>query len=355
MKPPGLELQAVVKRFGAHLAVDGASLRIEDGEIVALLGPSGCGKTTTLRLIAGFETPDAGQIAVGGADVARLPPFRRNIGLVFQDYALFPHKSVADNVDYGMRQHGVARPERERRRTELLRLVRLEGLEARRPSALSGGQQQRVALARALAIAPRLLLLDEPLSNLDAKLREALRTEMREILRAAGTTTLIVTHDQLEAIALADRIALMNKGCIEQVGSAREIYDTPATRFVSEFIGQSLWFAGRYEVDGSAGRFVSDDGLIFRVTPPQRMAARHGLSIRPEHVHLRPRADDDNRLDATVERVDFLGAELKVVCRLAGGRSITVPIRSDAAAVPEPGAAVALGIASGRCRIVADG
>jgi putative spermidine/putrescine transport system ATP-binding protein len=354
MKPPGLELQGVVKRFGAHVAVDGASLRVEDGEIVALLGPSGCGKTTTLRLIAGFEALDAGDITVGGTDVVRLPPFRRNIGLVFQDYALFPHKSVAGNVDYGMRQHSVASPERERRRAELLRLVRLEGLEARRPSALSGGQQQRVALARALAIAPRLLLLDEPLSNLDAKLREALRTELREILRAAGTTTLIVTHDQAEAIALADRIALMNKGCIEQVGTAREMYETPATRFVSEFIGQSLWFAGRYEADASMGRFVSDDGLVFRVAPPERVAARYGLSIRPEHVHLQPRPGDDNRFGATVERVDFLGAELMVACRLDGGRSITVPIRSDDDAVPEPGANVALGIASARCRIVAD-
>jgi ABC-type Fe3+/spermidine/putrescine transport system ATPase subunit len=354
MKSPGLELKDVVKRFGAHVAVDGASLRAEDGEIVALLGPSGCGKTTTLRLIAGFETLDAGHIAVGGTNVAQLPPFRRHIGLVFQDYALFPHKSVADNVDYGMRQHGVARPERERRRAELLRLVRLEGLEPRRPSALSGGQQQRVALARALAIAPRLLLLDEPLSNLDAKLREALRTELREILRAAGTTTLIVTHDQAEAIVIADRIALMNKGCIEQVGTAREMYETPATRFVSEFIGRSLWFAGRYEVDGSAGRFVSDDGLVFRVAPPARGAARHGLSIRPEHVHLQPRPDDDNRLGATVERVEFHGAELMVACRLDSGRSIIVPIRSDDAAVPEPGANVTLGVASARCRIVAD-
>jgi ABC-type Fe3+/spermidine/putrescine transport system ATPase subunit len=351
MSSSGLDLVNVVKRFGDHAAVDGASLDVKAGEIVALLGPSGCGKTTTLRLIAGFESLDAGTIAIGGTDIANLPPYRRDIGLVFQDYALFPHMTVAANINYGMRQRGIAQTEQDRRRADLLRLARLEGLGDRRPLSLSGGQQQRVALARALAISPKLLLLDEPLSNLDAKLREALRIELRDILRAVGTTTLVVTHDQTEAIGLADRIALMNRGRIVQVGTAREIYDEPATRFVAEFIGQSIWFPGR--VDGAL--FVTDDGLSFAVNAPAHVSAANGLSIRPEHVHLPARASDINRIPATVLNVEFFGAELIVSCRLdAGGRVIRIPIRSDDEAVPIAGARVELGIAPDRCRVVAD-
>jgi putative spermidine/putrescine transport system ATP-binding protein len=260
MNSAGLDLVNVVKRFGDHAAVDGASLSVKGGEIVALLGPSGCGKTTTLRLVAGFEKPDGGSVAIGGADIARLPPYRRDIGLVFQDYALFPHLTVAANINYGMKQRGIAKAEQDRRGGELLRLTRLEGLDERRPMALSGGQQQRVALARALAISPKLLLLDEPLSNLDAKLRETLRIELRDILRVVGTTTLVVTHDQTEAIGLADRIALMNKGRIVQVGTAREIYQEPATRFVAEFIGQSIWFSGHLRQGAERAEFVARRG-----------------------------------------------------------------------------------------------
>lgn len=356
MKPAGLELQNVVKRFGSHVAVDGASLSAENGEIIALLGPSGCGKTTTLRLIAGFEKLEGGQILVGGDNIAGLPPFRRDIGLVFQDYALFPHMTVRQNVDYGMRQRDISRADSEKRRRDLLRLVRLEGLEDRRPAALSGGQQQRVALARALAISPKLLLLDEPLSNLDAKLREALRVELREILRTVGMTTLVVTHDQMEAIGIADRIALMNLGRIVQVGTPREIYEEPSTRFVAEFIGQSLWFTGRFEPDGSLqGRFAADDGLTFMAAPPVVAASRYGLSIRPEHVHLGARASDVNRFGAIVERVDFFGAELILRCRLgAKGRAVAIPIRSDDSAIPNPGDRIELGVALARCRVVAD-
>ena len=356
MTPPGLHLRNVVKRFGDHAAVDDASLTVARGEIVALLGPSGCGKTTTLRLVAGFEQPDAGSIAILGEDVAGLPPHRRDIGLVFQDYALFPHLTVAANIGYGLRLRGVARRERVRRCDELLRLVRLGGLHDRRPAELSGGQQQRVALARALAISPKLLLLDEPLSNLDAKLREALRVELGEILRAVGTTTLIVTHDQSEAIALSDRIALMNQGRIVQAGTAREIYEQPATRFVAEFVGQSIWFSGslRPRACGSA-EFVAEDGLVFPVNARASTGGPHGLSIRPEHIHLPPRADDVIRIPATVMRVEFLGAELIVSCRLAGGRVIRLPLRSDDAAVPRADDRVELGISPDRCRVVADG
>jgi ABC-type Fe3+/spermidine/putrescine transport system ATPase subunit len=356
MTLPGLELENVVKRFGSNVAVDGASLSTGSGEIVALLGPSGCGKTTTLRLIAGFERLEAGHIAIGGADIVNLPPFQRDIGLVFQDYALFPHMTAAQNIDYGMRQRGVPRADRERRRLDLLRLVRLEGLEGRRPAALSGGQQQRIALARALAISPKLLLLDEPLSNLDAKLREALRMELREILQAVGTTTLLVTHDQIEAIGIADRIALMDRGRIVQIGTAQEVYEAPTTRFVAEFVGRSLWFTGRFEPDGShQGRFLTDDGLVFVTQRPVATAARYGLSIRPEHVHLKARADDINKVTAIVERVDFFGAELVLRCRLdANGRAVAIPIRSDDPAAAAPGDRVELSISSKRCRVVVD-
>ena len=350
----GLELVNAIKRFGDHAAVDGATLSVNDGEIVALLGPSGCGKTTTLRMIAGFETLDAGTIAIGGADVAKLPPYRRDIGLVFQDYALFPHLTVAANINYGMKQRGIAKAEQDRRRGELLRLTRLEGLDERRPQALSGGQQQRVALARALAISPKLLLLDEPLSNLDAKLREALRIELRDILRAVGTTTLVVTHDQSEAIGLADRIALMNKGRIVQVGTAREIYETPATRFVAEFIGQSIWFSGKLEQGSQGATFVTDDGLVLPVDARASTAANNGLSVRPEHIHLPPRQNDVSRIPATVTNVEFFGSELIVSCRLDGGRIVRVPLRSDDEAVPQVGARVELGLAPERCRVVAD-
>ena len=355
MTGQGLELAGLVKRFGGGEAVvNGAALTVSPGEIVALLGPSGCGKTTTLRLIGGFEKPDAGSITLGGVDIVSQPAFQRRIGLVFQDYALFPHMTVAANIDYGMRLQGRSAQERTRRRQELLRLVRLEGLDQRRPAALSGGQQQRVALARALAIEPRLLLLDEPLSNLDAKLREALRTELREILRTVGLTTLVVTHDQLEAIGLADRIALMNMGRIVQVGTAREIYEQPATRFVAEFIGQSLWFAGSLAEDGSA-RFNAEDGNAFNVATSGRPGKRQGLSIRPEHVHLRRRPEDENRLPAVVERVEFYGAELIVHCRLTtGGRKIAVPARSDDPGLPAAGEQIELGIAAARCRVVED-
>jgi ABC-type Fe3+/spermidine/putrescine transport system ATPase subunit len=349
-----IEVKDLVIRYGEALAVNGVSFTVDRGEHVTLLGPSGCGKTTTLRLIAGFEQLDAGSIAIAGTDIARLPPYRRDIGLVFQDYALFPHLTVAQNVNYGMVQRSVPKAEQERRRNELLRLARLEGLGERRPAALSGGQQQRVALARALAISPKLLLLDEPLSNLDAKLREALRIELRDILRVVGTTTLVVTHDQTEAIGLADRIALMNKGRIVQIGTAREIYQEPATRFVAEFIGQSIWFSGRLSQGPDRTTFVTDEGIALPVVPPTNVRPDVGLSIRPEHIHLPARPSDVGRIPATVTTIEFFGAELIVSCRLDGGGVIRIPVRSDDEGLPATGACVELGVAPERCRVVAD-
>ena len=351
-----LEIAGLVKRFGDNVVVDGVSLAIESGEIVALLGPSGCGKTTTLRMVAGFETPDAGSIALEGEGLVGLPAYRRGIGLVFQDYALFPHMTVEDNIGYGLKRRGVPRGERRERVAELLRLVRLEGLGARRPIALSGGQQQRVALARALAIRPRLLLLDEPLSNLDAKLREDLRSELRDLLVSLKITTLLVTHDQIEAMAIADRIAVMGKGSIAQIGIPREIYESPATRFVADFVGRSLWFEGEFKPGSGAlpARFETKEGYSFEVAPPIRTASSYGLSIRPEHMHIVPRVDDANRLTARVERIEFNGAEIVVHGRLdRTGRRISLPIRVEETAIPTAGEAIEIGFARDRARIVA--
>ena len=234
-----VELVGVTKRFGEVTAVDGVDLAVRPGEFLSLLGPSGCGKTTTLRLVAGFERPDAGEVRIGGRDVSSLPPYKREVNTVFQSYALFPHLSVGDNVAYGLKQRGVPRAERRRRTLELLELVRLGGYEKRKPRQLSGGQQQRVALARALVMRPRVLLLDEPLGALDLKVRKELQIELKRIQETVGITFVYVTHDQEEALAMSDRVAVMNAGRIEQLGSPEEVYDRPATPFVAGFIGET--------------------------------------------------------------------------------------------------------------------
>jgi putative spermidine/putrescine transport system ATP-binding protein len=237
---PALRLERIEKRYGATVAVAGIDLEVREGEFVTLLGPSGCGKTTTLGLIAGFFAPTQGEIYLKGRPVANLPPFKRDIGVVFQDYALFPHMTAGENVAFGLRMRNA--PEAEKRVREALELVQLTGLEDRRPLQLSGGQRQRVALARALVIRPTVLLLDEPLSNLDLKLREEMRVEIAGLQRRLGITTVFVTHDQGEALVMSDRVAVMNAGRIEQVGTPAEIYERPATRFVAEFIGRMNFF-----------------------------------------------------------------------------------------------------------------
>jgi putative spermidine/putrescine transport system ATP-binding protein len=260
----------VTKRYGDVVAADGIELEIERGEFFTMLGPSGSGKTTTLRMIAGFETPDNGRVELAGRDVTDLAPYDREVNTVFQDYALFPHMSVADNVDYGMRVTKVAREERERRRADALEMVRLGGHESRKPSELSGGQRQRIALARAIVNRPRVLLLDEPLGALDLKLREQMQVELKDIQGEVGITFVYVTHDQEEALTMSDRIAVLNDGRIEQVGTPAEIYERPATRFVTGFVG--------------ASNAVERDGRSFTVRPEKVKLLNNGDETSGLHV-----------------------------------------------------------------------
>jgi putative spermidine/putrescine transport system ATP-binding protein len=260
----------VTKRYGDVVAADGIELEIERGEFFTMLGPSGSGKTTTLRMIAGFETPDNGRVELAGRDVTDLAPYDREVNTVFQDYALFPHMSVAENVDYGMRVTKVAREERERRRADALEMVRLGGHESRKPSELSGGQRQRIALARAIVNRPRVLLLDEPLGALDLKLREQMQVELKDIQSEVGITFVYVTHDQEEALTMSDRIAVLNDGRIEQVGTPAEIYERPATRFVTGFVG--------------ASNAVERDGRSFTVRPEKVKLLNNGDETSGLHV-----------------------------------------------------------------------
>ena len=261
-----VELVDVTKRFGDVAAVDGVDLTVEPGEFLSLLGPSGCGKTTTLRLIAGFERPDEGEVRIAGREVSRLPAYKREVNTVFQSYALFPHLNVLENVGYGLKQRGLGRSDRRKRALEMLELVHLGGFEKRKPRQLSGGQQQRVALARALVMNPRVLLLDEPLGALDLKVRKELQIELKRIQEEVGITFVYVTHDQDEALAMSDRVAVMNHGHIEQLGPPREIYDRPATAFVARFIGDT--------------NFVRSNGSEIAVRPERMRVSRDGDGLR---------------------------------------------------------------------------
>jgi ABC-type Fe3+/spermidine/putrescine transport system ATPase subunit len=266
-----VELRGITKRFEDVVAVDALDLAVNRGEFLSLLGPSGCGKTTTLRLIAGFERPDEGELLIGGVDVAKLPPYRRDVNTVFQSYALFPHLNVVQNVAYGLRQRGLRKAARESQAREILKLVRLPQVAERKPRQLSGGQQQRVALARALVMKPRVLLLDEPLGALDLKVRKELQLELKQIQREVGITFVYVTHDQEEALALSDRVAVMNEGRIEQLAAPREIYDAPATPFVADFIGDT--------------NFIKQGGETLAVRPERIEISRNGgTGLRGEVV-----------------------------------------------------------------------
>ncbi|MCA1363369.1 ABC transporter ATP-binding protein [Bradyrhizobium sp. IC3069] len=338
-----LELKDVTKKYGGFTAVDGVSLEIEQGKVLSLLGPSGCGKTTTLRIIAGFASPDGGIVRIAGEDVSQLKPYERNVGLLFQDYALFPHMTVTQNVAYGMRFRGSPAATVLSRVERMLSLVQLSGLEDRCPHQLSGGQQQRVALARALATDPKIVLLDEPLSALDAKLRLELRIELKEILRSVGATTIVVTHDQEEALSLGDEVVVMHAGKIVQRGTPSEIYKAPAHKFVAEFVGRSNWFhatrSGRSTVGISS--FVTNDGVEIRARSPQ---SDHNdsadLCVRPEHIELadsaapEPAQDaEHNVLTGVVLDVASLGSDIHVVVELPG-KARLLAIRKNAGRMP---------------------
>ena len=319
-----LELIDVSKNFGGFTAVDSVSLEIEKGRVISLLGPSGCGKTTTLRIIAGFTSPDVGTVRISGNDVGRLKPYERNVGLLFQDYALFPHMTVTQNVAYGLRHRRTPASAIPSRVKQMLSLVRLDGMEARYPHQLSGGQQQRVALARALATDPQIILLDEPLSALDAKLRLELRIELKEILRSVGATTIVVTHDQEEALSLGDEVVVMRAGKIVQRGTPTQVYEAPADKFVAEFVGRSNWFLGSRPK--GLGSYVTGDGLEIRAAselPNRQIGA--DLCVRPENIELVDNATaktavdrERNALSGIVLDVAPLGADVHVVVQLAG-------------------------------------
>jgi putative spermidine/putrescine transport system ATP-binding protein len=323
---PAVRLERLVKRFGGDqgrrvarsldhpaaagivTAVDGIDLEIGDGEFFSMLGPSGSGKTTTLRLIAGFEAPTAGRVWLHGEDVTGRPPFERDVNTVFQDYALFPHMSVGENVGYALTIRKTPRPERDRRVAEALELVRLPGYEARRPSQLSGGQRQRVALARALVARPRVLLLDEPLGALDLKLREEMQLELKGIQDEVGITFVYVTHDQQEALTMSDRIAVFSRGRIEQVGTPADLYERPATAFVAGFVGTSNLVRGE-----AAKRLLGTDGLF---------------TIRPEKIRMTapgaPVGNDEVAADGTIRNVLYLGSETRYAVALEAGPELVV-------------------------------
>jgi putrescine transport system ATP-binding protein len=327
---PLLRIDGVVKNFGNFRAVDRLSLDITAGEFFALLGPSGCGKTTLLRMLAGFETADEGRILLKGQDIAQVLPHQRPVNMMFQNYALFPHLSVRDNIAFGLRRAGMMRADIETRVAEMVALVKLEGLETRKPDQLSGGQRQRVALARSLARRPQVLLLDEPLAALDKKLRESTQVELMELQRRLGTTFIIVTHDQDEAMTMASRIGVMDAGRLDQVGTPRELYETPASRWIAEFIGDVNLFEG--QVDSREPHrltIATRDAGMLAVAAPRDPVTKTTVSvaIRPEKVKLSRRgpisdavqAQSINRLEGVVTDVSYLGGMTSYKVKLESG------------------------------------
>jgi putative spermidine/putrescine transport system ATP-binding protein len=336
-----LELAKLRKSWGAHLAVEGFDLEVAEGEFISFLGGSGCGKTTTLRMVAGFETPDSGELTLAGEDITRKAPNRRNVGMVFQNYALFPNLTVAQNVAFGLKVRRVPRNQIGSRVGELLGLVHLSDFGGRYPHQLSGGQQQRVALARALAPRPRVLLLDEPLSALDARIRQHLRTEIRALQKTMGITTIYVTHDQEEALSLSDRIVVMDKGRIEQVGTPSEIYHEPATAHVASFVGH----LGSIEGEGAPdGRFLVAGQTL---TPPRPLipGAKAKWSLRPERVVLDPVGGEWERLSGVVQSVAFLGSVVRTAVTLGDQTLWSDTLVDPRRAQPQVGAKVTVGFA----------
>ncbi|MGE8940446.1 ABC transporter ATP-binding protein [Leptospira interrogans] len=322
-----LELDRLSKRYGEFIAVRDVTLDVVEGEFLVLLGPSGCGKTTTLRMIAGFIEPSGGAVRIGGQDITAQPPWKRNTGLVFQSYALFPHLTVNQNVGFGLEMRKIPQAEIGERTAEALRLVRLDHLGERLPRQLSGGQQQRVALARALVFRPDVLLLDEPLSNLDAKLRHEVRVEIRELQRQLGLTTVMVTHDQEEALTMADRLVVMSEGSVRQVGTQRDLYERPADRFVAGFVGRSTFLDGQVR---DTGLFHTEGGLSFRCDGAANGNAT--LALRPERISIAavPIQGMDNCVEGTVEFVSYLGAQIDIHVRISPQERLVAQIANRA-------------------------
>jgi spermidine/putrescine transport system ATP-binding protein len=353
-----VQLVDLVKRFADVAAVDGVNLHMPAGEFFSLLGPSGCGKTTTLRLIAGFERPTDGQILLDGVDMAETPPHKRNVNTVFQNYALFPHLNVYDNVAFGLRYKDVPKQDVRKKVLDALALVRLEGYEKRRPSQLSGGQQQRVALARALILNPAVLLLDEPLGALDAKLRKALQIELKALQEEIGITFIYVTHDQEEALTMSDRIAVMSAGRVVQVGTPHEVYEDPATTYVADFLGVSNLMTGTAEGADGNGRARVRLGN-FEISATQGDTDAHGpvkIVIRPERVRLEDHgANGENRVPGMVERVVYVGSIMQVIVRLAPGETLQAWVQNTGSSLPyDQGMPVAVHLPAEAVRVLLD-
>jgi len=339
---PLLQLHAVTKRFGDFIAVDAISLAVQSGEFLTLLGASGSGKTTTLRMIAGFEHPDSGEILMDGSPITGLPPYRRDLNTVFQQYALFPHMNVRENVGYGLRMKRVPPTEAGPRVSEALEMVQLGKLADRKPRQLSGGQQQRVALARALVNRPKILLLDEPLGALDLKLRKEMQLELKHLNRQLGITFIYVTHDQEEALTMSDRIALMRNGRIEQLAAPREMYERPMSRYVADFIGETnLLVATAPSRQGatSVRMTVLGAGIEAVASESWKESDPAWLAVRPEHVHLAPEGPGPNRLTVTVKEAIFTGQVTRLYTELADGSGFVLHWPADSP-LPESGAKI---------------
>jgi spermidine/putrescine transport system ATP-binding protein len=362
----GIELVGLTKRFGhatvsgstgGHVAVDNIDLSVSGGEFFSLLGPSGCGKTTTLRLIAGFEEPTVGRILLDGADVSHVPPHKRNVNTVFQSYALFPFLSVFDNVAFGLKHATVSKAEVRTRVGDALSLVSMTSFASRRPSQLSGGQQQRVALARALVLNPSVLLLDEPLGALDAKLRRSLKVELKALQERVGITFIYVTHDQEEALTMSDRIAVMNAGRIAQIGTPQEVYESPADAYVADFLGAAnlLDVVVTERVRGGASTLSLGETVLSTSNEvPAAPGAKAQVVIRPERVGVEEHGSPGpNRMPALVDRIVYLGAATQVILRLATGESLQAVVKNEDAASWSQGTPVHAYLAADALRVLA--
>jgi spermidine/putrescine transport system ATP-binding protein len=354
-----IELSKLTKQFAEVTAVAGIDLHIPGGEFFSLLGPSGCGKTTTLRMIAGFEQPTSGQILLDGTDVAYTPPHHRNVNTVFQNYALFPHLNVYDNIAFGLRRARRPKSEIRERVGKALELVQLSGYGKRKPSQLSGGQQQRVALARALVLNPAVLLLDEPLGALDAKLRKALQIELKSLQQEVGITFLYVTHDQEEALTMSDRLAVMNAGHVEQVGAPQDVYEDPETLFVADFLGVSNLMDARVVSAGSNACRVAVDGYELETRGTDRsVIGAAKIVIRPERIELEEHGapSGPNRIPGMVERVVYVGSVVQVIVRAATGESLQALVQNKGTGIVfEQGTPVQLNLPPEALRVLPSG